>query len=65
MCESQNLTVVRLKRFAEGPVKLGMLSPGNYRMLKKEEIIALRTAALKGRNAAENKMKERRNEKWR
>jgi 23S rRNA pseudouridine2605 synthase len=64
MCESQNLTVVRLKRFAEGPVKLGMLSPGNYRLLKKEEIIALRTAALKGKSAAENKNKERRNEKW-
>ena len=52
MCETQNLTVVRLKRFAEGPVKLGMLSPGNYRLLKKEEIAALRAAALKGRSAS-------------
>lgn len=61
MCETQNLTVVRLKRFAEGPVKLGMLSPGNYRLLKNEEIIALRSSAMKGKASSENKAnKERR-----
>ena len=48
MCETQNLTVVRLKRFAEGAVKLGMLKPGEYRLLKKEEVAALRAAAIKG-----------------
>ncbi|MBQ5320711.1 MAG: rRNA pseudouridine synthase [Oscillospiraceae bacterium] len=48
MCETQGLTVVRLKRFAEGAVKLGMLKPGEYRLLKKEEVAALRAAAIKG-----------------
>ena len=35
------------KRNAEGPVKLGMLQPGEYRELKKSEITALRNAAQK------------------
>lgn len=55
MCETQNLTVVRLKRFAEGPVKLGMLRPGEYRFLKKEEVAALRAAALKGAETADKR----------
>ena len=37
----------RLRRSAEGPVKLGMLQPGEYRELKKSEINALRNAAMK------------------
>ena len=41
------VVVIRLKRSAEGPVKLGMLQPGEYRELKKSEISALRNAALK------------------
>ena len=55
MCEAVGLEVIRLKRSAEGPVKLGMLQPGEYRELKKSEISALRNAALKAapaRNAA-------------
>ena len=35
MCEAVGLEVIRLKRSAEGPVKLGMLQPGEYRELKK------------------------------
>ena len=47
MCSAVGLQVVRLKRSAEGPVKLGMLQPGEYRELKKSEVNALRNAALK------------------
>lgn len=47
MCSAVGLQVVRLKRSAEGPVKLGMLQPGEYRELKKSEVTALRNAAQK------------------
>lgn len=47
MCSAVGLQVVRLKRSAEGPVKLGMLQPGEYRELKKSEVSALRNAAQK------------------
>lgn len=50
MCEAVGLEVARLRRSAEGPVKLGMLAPGKWRELKKSEVIALR-------NAAKNKAK--------
>ena len=43
------LEVVRLKRNAEGVVKLGMLKPGTYRELTKAEVNGLRAAAAKGR----------------
>lgn len=33
MCEQLGLEVARLKRVACGPVKLGMLQPGEYRRL--------------------------------
>ena len=49
MCESVGLEVVRLKRNAEGVVKLGMLKPGTYRELTKAEVNGLRAAAVKGR----------------
>ena len=49
MCETVGLEVVRLKRSAEGAVKLGMLQPGEYRELTKQELAALRAAAAKGR----------------
>lgn len=51
MCSAVGLQVVRLKRSAEGPVKLGMLQPGEYRELKKSEISALRNAAQKNTRA--------------
>ncbi|MEA4911313.1 MAG: pseudouridine synthase [Oscillospiraceae bacterium] len=44
MCDAVGLEVIRLKRFAIGPLRLGMLRPGEYRELKKEELIALRNA---------------------
>lgn len=52
MCSAVGLQVVRLKRSAEGPVKLGMLQPGEYRELKKSEITALRNAAQKNTRTA-------------
>ena len=45
MCAAVGLEVVRLKRSAEGPVKLGMLQPGEWRELKRSEVNALRNAA--------------------
>lgn len=44
MCEAVGLTVARLKRTAIGPLRLGMLKPGEWRELKKSELIALRSA---------------------
>ncbi len=44
MCEAVGLTVARLKRTAIGPLRLGMLAPGQWRELKKSELIALRGA---------------------
>ena len=52
MCAAVGLEVVRLKRSAEGPVKLGMLQPGEYRELKKSEVSALRNAAQKNSRSA-------------
>lgn len=53
MCEALGLEVARLKRTAEGPVKLGMLKQGAYRELTKEEIRIL--SAISGRKGdAEN-----------
>jgi 23S rRNA pseudouridine2605 synthase len=39
--------VVRLRRVAVGPVKLGTLAPGKSRRLSKEELTALRSAAFR------------------
>lgn len=41
LCENANLEVARLKRLAEGSVKLGMLPQGKWRDLKKEEVDSL------------------------
>ena len=65
MCEAVGLEVIRLKRNAEGVVKLGMLKPGTYRELTKAEINGLRAAAAKGRAqtrsaAVQSKAAERR-----
>ncbi len=49
MCETVGLEVIRLKRNNEGCVKLGMLQPGEYRDLTKQELQTLRAAAAKGR----------------
>lgn len=47
MCEAVGLEVARLKRTSVGPVKLGMLKPGEYRELKPDELRALRNALAK------------------
>ena len=41
MCQAANMEVARLKRMAEGPVKLGQLKLGNWRYLSPEEIEGL------------------------
>lgn len=38
MCESLGLEVARLKRTSIGPIKIGMLKPGQWRELTKEEV---------------------------
>ena len=63
MCEAVGLEVARLKRTAIGPVKLGMLQPGEYRELSPEELRALRAALAKSGpsdNGAPKKTKGRR-----
>lgn len=47
MCEAVGLNVIRLKRSAIGPLKLGMLKSGQWRELSKSEINALRGSANK------------------
>lgn len=47
MCSAVGLEVGRLRRVAVGGVKLGMLKPGEYRDLTKEELRALRAAVGK------------------
>lgn len=47
MCEAVGLEVARLKRTAIGPLKLGMLQPGEWRELKPSELTALRNAVMK------------------
>ncbi len=47
MCEAVGLEVARLKRTSVGPVRLGMLKPGAYRDLTKEELAALRNSIKK------------------
>ncbi len=47
MCEAVKLQVVRLRRNAVGPLKLGMLKPGQWRELTSTEVKALQNSALK------------------
>ena len=47
MCEAIGLEVIRLKRLAIGPIKLGMLKCGDCRELTKEELRAIRNAVSK------------------
>ncbi len=41
LCERANVTVTRLRRVAEGPLQLGDLNPGQWRVLTEEEIAGL------------------------
>ncbi|MCI8623176.1 MAG: rRNA pseudouridine synthase [Provencibacterium sp.] len=45
MCEAVGLTVLRLKRTHIGPLSLGMLEPGHWRLLEPAEVGMLRGAA--------------------
>ena len=47
MCEEVGLEVARLRRVSIGPLKLGMLKPGEYRELTAEELRAIRNAVGK------------------
>ncbi|MCI8602334.1 MAG: rRNA pseudouridine synthase [Oscillospiraceae bacterium] len=47
MCEAVGLTVARLKRISIGSLRLGMLRPGEYRMLTKDEVDNLKQISLK------------------
>ena len=50
MCSAVGLEVGRLRRTAVGGVKLGMLKPGEYRDLTREELRSLRAAVGKTQN---------------
>ena len=50
MCEAVGLEVARLKRISIGPVRLGMLPPGKWRMLTQPELSALRSAIHSGQD---------------
>ena len=41
LCERANVTVTRFRRVAEGPLQLGDLKPGQWRVLTEEEIAGL------------------------
>ena len=49
MCEAIGLQVLRLKRNSIGPIKLGMLAPGKYRELTKDEKRKLAAASQKAK----------------
>lgn len=52
MCEAVNLAVARLKRISLGPLKLGMLKPGAWRELSKDEVdMLLETAGRAARKS--------------
>ena len=54
MCEAVGLEVARLKRTYIGPVKLGMLQPGEYRELTPAELSAIRGYMNKAVNRRQN-----------
>ena len=54
MCEAVGLEVARLRRIAIGPVKLGMLQPGQWRRLTGEEVKRLSAAAKQEKGRGES-----------
>jgi 23S rRNA pseudouridine2605 synthase len=44
MCRDLDLTVLRLSRVAQGPLRLGELPSGKWRRLHSDEVLALRRA---------------------
>ena len=61
MCEAVGLEVARLKRTSIGPLRLGMLKPGDYRELSSAEITALKNSLKKGdaKNASNSEKRRR------
>lgn len=59
MCEAVGLEVARLKRVSIGPIKLGMLKPGEYRELTSQELNALKNCIKKGEKDATDNKKRR------
>lgn len=59
MCEALGLEVARLKRTNIGPVKLGMLQPGEYRELTPAELSAIRGYISKASNRRVNEEGEK------
>ena len=58
MCEAVNLSVARLKRISVGPIKLGMLKPGAWRELSKDEVdMLLETAGRVARKTIKGEEK--------
>ena len=58
MCGAVNLTVARLKRISVGPIKLGMLKPGAWRELSKDEVdMLLETAGRVARKTIKGEEK--------
>ena len=50
MCEAVGLEIARLRRVSIGPLKLGMLPPGQWRELTPAELKALRASVQKAQN---------------
>lgn len=73
MCEAVGLEVARLKRVSVGPIKLGMLQPGEWRELKPTEVGMLRNAVkimdetnpkkLAAKEAKEKQLKEKKSQR--
>ena len=55
MCEAVGLEVARLKRTSIGPVRLGMLKPGDWRELTEPELNALGSSIRSAQQQAEAK----------
>lgn len=60
MCEAVGLEVARLKRTSVGPLRLGMLKPGEYRDLTAEELSAIKECIRKEVDNAPDTKKRRR-----
>lgn len=60
MCEAVGLEVARLKRISIGPLKLGMLKPGEYRELTAQELTAIRNSIRKESDKNASNTKKRR-----
>lgn len=60
MCEAVGLEVARLRRVSIGPIKLGMLKPGEWRELTAAELTAIRNATQKAQNQITQQRQEER-----